>query len=133
MKIAFIALALMLSASSQAVEFSHTDRGATPKCENIRFTGIAAAAGVASVIETTLASTDLKDTLARYPIQCNGDFINMFGQNVPCRGVAYFKNHKGTIIDWDKNYFVILSPVDLNTGREDLSLIIRRKDARCAK
>jgi len=133
MKFAFIVLAFFMSSLAQADEFSNTDRGIPPECENVRFTGIAGAAGVASVIEKMLASPDLKDELARHPIQCGGDFINKFGQNVPCRGVGYFKKHKGRIIEWDKKYFVIESPVDLITGRQDIQLIIRRKDAWCAK
>lgn len=128
MKIIFAAMMLVLSAGVQADDDHEATR---PKCEQIRFTGIASASGVARVIEQTLASRDIEDALARNPIQCGGNYTTIYGIHVPCKGIAYFKNHKGQIIDWDKKYFVIESPVDFNTGRQDIRLTIRRKDAVC--
>lgn len=92
-----------------------------PKCMTIRFTGLASANNP-DFIRQALAERNLEDTLARNPIRCQG-----FG----CIGIAYFKNHKGQIISWDKNFYGITSPVDFNTGRRDIPLIVRRKDARC--
>lgn len=101
-----------------------------PKCTNIRFTGVAAAAYFSEYIEQVLASRDIEDTLARNPIQCQG--LNMFG-DLHCTGLAYFKNHKGRIVDWNRKFYFIDSPVDFNSGRKNMKLAIRRKDAVCLK
>ena len=100
-----------------------------PKCTNIRFTGIATPPPYAQVIAQTLASRDIEDTLARNPIQCRP---NQFGNSV-CTGVAYFRSHKGRVVDWNKDFFIINTPIDFNTGRENIELTIRRKDATCIK
>lgn len=100
-----------------------------PKCAAIRFTGVAAATYFSEYIDQVLASRDIEDTLARNPIQCHGR--NMFG-DLNCTGVAYFKNHKGRITDWNKKFYFIDSPVDFNSGRKNIGLAIRRQDAVCA-
>lgn len=100
-----------------------------PKCTNIRFTGVVAATYFSEYIDQVLASRDIEDTLARNPIQCHGR--NMFG-DLNCTGVAYFKNHKGRITDWNKQFYFIDSPVDFNSGRKNIGLAIRRQDAVCA-
>ncbi len=106
------------------------EREATkPKCTNIRFTGIATPPPYAPVIAQVLASRDIEDTLSRNPIKCK---TNQFG-NYVCTGVGYFRNHKGVIADWNREFFIINTPIDFNTGRENIGLTIRRKDAVCAK
>lgn len=162
MKIAFIALALMLSALTQADELPAAVSGVTesnmtpplsdaeiraqkrkladelrekehqatkPKCTNIRFTGVATPPLYSRAIAQVLASNDIEDTIARNPIQCRP---NQFG-NPECTGVAYFQNKKGKIVNWNKDFYVIDTPLDFNTGRANIELSIRRKDAVCAK
>lgn len=135
MKIAFIVLAMVLSAGARAVSYEDelAEKAAhekiKPKCTNVRFTGVAAA-GRERDIEDVLASRDIEDTLARNPIRCNfpgGGMMDM------CDGVAYFENHKGRIVNWTKKSYLVMSPVDFNNGRKDIRLLVRRQDAKCAK
>ena len=100
-----------------------------PKCINIRFTGIATPPPYGQVIAQVLTSRDIEDTLARNPIQCKP---NQFG-NYVCTGAGYFHNHKGVIADWNGEFFIINTSVDFNTGRKNIGLTIRRKDAVCVK
>ena len=100
-----------------------------PKCTNIRFTGIATPPPYAQVIAQALASRDIEDTLARNPIQCRP---NQFG-NYVCTGIGFFRNQKGVIVDWNRDFFIVNSSIDFNTGRESIGLTIRRKDAVCVR
>lgn len=102
---------------------------AKPKCTNIRFTGVATPPPYGPVISQVLASRDIEDTIARNPIQCRP---NQFGNSV-CTGVAYFRGHKGRIVDWNRDFYIINTPLDFNTGRENIELAIRRQDATCIK
>jgi hypothetical protein len=118
-------------------------RATKPECMNIRFTGVAAPAPLAitttmlipstgtrpihaNIIEYVLASPDIEDTLARNPIRCTNHYRS-------CKGLAYFEDHKGRIVDWNKDLYGIDTAVDFNSGRKDIQLTIRRKDAVCAK
>ncbi|HQS59625.1 MAG TPA: hypothetical protein PKZ37_14700 [Gallionellaceae bacterium] len=100
-----------------------------PKCTDILFTGVATPPPYRRVIAQVLASNDIEDTLARNPIQCRS---NQFG-NRECTGVDYFKNKKGKIINWDKDFYIIDTPLDFNTGRANIELSIRRIDAVCVR
>lgn len=107
------------------------ERQATkPECANIRFTGVATSPFYRSAIAQVLASRDIEDTLARNPIRCDGEY-NIFGKH-NCTGVAFFKNHKGRIINWDKSFYIVNTPLDFNIGRRNVELAIRRQDAVCA-
>lgn len=100
----------------------------TPKCSNIRFTGIATPApDGGSVIAQVFASHDIEDTIARNPIQCRA---NQFG-NSSCTGVAYLQKHKGRIENWDRDSYTIYTQLDFNTGRRGIELTVRRKDSAC--
>lgn len=164
MKIAFIALALMLSATTHADELlpaavsgvveSNTvvplndaeiraqkrkladelrereHQATKPKCINIQFTGVATPLLYGhAVIAQALSSNDIEDTLARNPIQCRS---NQFG-NRECTGVAYFQNKKGRIVTWGSEFYIIDTTLDFDTGRRNIELTIRRKDAVCVK
>lgn len=94
-----------------------------PACEFVRFTGIASAA-TPQLIEQALASEDIEDTLARNPIQCD---------RMMCYGITNLKNHKGRIVNWNERYLTVAAPIDFNTGRRDILLVIRRGDAVCQK
>lgn len=100
-----------------------------PKCTDILFTGVATPPPYSRVIAQVLASSDIEDTLARNPIQCRS---NQFG-NRECTGVDYFQNKKGTIVNWNKDFYIIDTPLDFNTGRANMELSIRRIDAVCIK
>lgn len=100
-----------------------------PKCTDILFTGVATPPPYSRVIAQVLASSDIEDTLARNPIQCRS---NQFG-NRECTGVDYFQNKKGTIVNWSKDFYIIDTPLDFNTGRANIELSIRRIDAVCVR
>jgi hypothetical protein len=108
-------------------------RATKPECMNIRFTGVAAPVPIfgmypaKAAIENVLASPDIEDTLARKPIQCNN------GNYRACQGFAYFEDHKGRILRWDKDLYYVDAAVDFNSGRKNIQLAVRRKDAVCAK
>lgn len=107
------------------------EREATrPKCMNIRFTGIAASAYLGSTIKKVLASEDIEDTVARNKFHCSG--LNMGADQARCDGFTFLQNHKGRIMYWDREFYIINTPMDFDIGRRNVELAIRRQDAVCA-
>lgn len=93
------------------------------ECKIVRFTGLAATR-FPYELEDALKQRDLEDYVARNPILCN--------KNNSCRGIGYFENARGRVINEDGKYLHVIAPVDFTTGRRDIYLAIFRKDARCS-
>lgn len=96
----------------------------TMPCEYIHFKGLAAT-NFPYQIEDALNSRDLEDTIARDPIRCM--------PNNTCKGIGYFQWQKARISAQDGTYLSVVSPVDLQNGRRDIFLVVRRADAVCDK
>lgn len=98
-----------------------------PHCSIVRFSGIAVG-GNGQSFEQVRTSPDPKDIVARHPLHCGPSGIT---QTYACQGAAYLTDQTGYIIAWSNTGFQVATPIDLQIGRKDALVFIKRSDAVC--
>ena len=98
-----------------------------PRCSAVRFSGIVVG-GSGENFEQVRTSPDPQDIIARYPLHCGPSGIT---QTYVCQGAAYLANQTGHIIAWSNTGFQVATPIDLQMGRKDALVFIKRSDAVC--